>query len=114
MKAIVIDPQKQELRDIEISGDKLQAYYETIGCSTVTAVNAQFMVNGEIIQATIWVDDEGLFVEDQSYWFSNQYPYPLAGRGILVGFEAETGDCIDAPVCAEDFKRDCSVTFLAQ
>lgn len=96
MKAVLIDPFTRNISDFEFEGETLAALYEHIGCETVTAVSLTF--DDQVV--SLFLDDEGLFKNDQRFWSIFQYPEPLAGRGVILGFDGGTGESLDVPVDA--------------
>ncbi len=89
MRAILIDPYTQKVSRITLEGETLQALYKAIGCHTVTrqAMGASL---------DLWLDDEGLLVEDPCLWTFEGASQPYAGRGVLLGHDGE-GECVDCP-----------------
>jgi hypothetical protein len=96
MKAILIDPFKRDISDVEFEGETLAALYKLIDCTTVTAVSLTF--DDQVV--SLFLDDEGLFVSDQRFWSIFQYPEPLAGRAVILGFDASNGESLDTPIDA--------------
>ncbi len=96
MKAVLIDPFTREISDVEFEGETLAALYKLIDCTTVTAVSLVF--DDQVV--SLFLDDEGLFVRDQKFWSIFQYPEPLAGRAVILGFDASNGESLDVPVDA--------------
>ena len=50
---------------------------------------------------TLYVDDEGLYAENQRFFTWDGYPKPLAGRGLILGTDEE-GESIDTDMEPED------------
>jgi hypothetical protein len=96
MKAILIDPFKRDISDVEFEGETLAALYKLIDCTTVTAVSLTF--DDQVV--SLFLDDEGLFVNDQRFWSIFQYPEPLAGRAVILGLDASNGESLDTPIDA--------------
>jgi len=96
MKAVLIDPFTRDISDVEFEGETLAALYKLIDCTTVTAVSLVF--DDQVV--SLFLDDEGLFVQDQKFWSIFQYPEPLAGRAVILGFDASNGESLDVPVDA--------------
>jgi len=96
MKAVLIDPFTRDISDVEFEGETLAALYKLIDCTTVTAVSLVF--DDQVV--SLFLDDEGLFVRDQKFWSIFQYPEPLAGRAVILGFDASSGESLDVPVDA--------------
>ena len=96
MKAVLIDPFKRDITDVEYDGETLEALHKLIDCTTITAVSLTF--DDQVV--SLFLDDEGLFVPDQKFWSIFQYPEPLAGRAVILGFDASNGESLDTPVDA--------------
>lgn len=87
MKAILIDPFKQDITEIDWNGDAL-SIADTLCCKWITAVYPS-----DMDRDIIYLDDEGLYVDDQRFFMVSDYPHPLAGYGLVLGTD-ETGDAI--------------------
>jgi hypothetical protein len=91
MRGIVIDPWLKQISAVETDAS-LKEIYRLCGCDTIDAV---------YIDRThcIYVDDNGLTYNDPIPVFVWQnYPQPLAGRGLLLGFDIETGANVDCTI----------------
>jgi hypothetical protein len=86
MLAYLIDTVKLEVREVEISGD-YREIYKLIDCEIFTVV----AINDSDV---IYVDDEGLLVDlrKQTFFMYNGIPQPLAGKGLVLGTDMETGE----------------------
>ena len=82
MKAYLIDPHTETITEVEYSGD-YREIYKHIDAEIFTT--AQFNKFGD----TVFVDDEGLFKEEQEFFLINGYPQPLAGKGLVLGCDEE-------------------------
>jgi hypothetical protein len=89
MRAFLIDPFKQEVTEINYSGDFHQIY-DLIDAETFDV--ARLNANGD----GIYVDDEGLYAEDVRFFQHRFYPQPLAGKGLVLGCDMETGESAPA------------------
>jgi len=94
MKAILIDPWKCEISEVEYDGNwKNIPKYLT--CDLFTCVYPPYL-NGDVI----YVDDEGLYVEDQRFFLFEGAGTPLAGYGLILGTDGE-GNSVDAVTSIE-------------
>lgn len=92
IKVIKIDPAARTVTDEEIERG-LAATYAAIGCSVVTRVVLD-------TQNDIWLDENGLLHDPQPEKFLlGDYPQPLAGTGLICGYDA-AGNTIGTTVCA--------------
>lgn len=84
MQAYLIDPSDQTIETIHYDGDwKTISYW--IAADT-------FDVASTSDGLSIYIDDEGLFKEDQSFFTITGYPQPLAGRALVLGPPDEDGE----------------------
>ena len=79
MKAILIDVKNEEVKEVD-HDDTLQQIYKFVDCATFDVLRLD-ETNG------IYVDDEGLFVEDQLFftYHGDNYTHTLAGNGLILG-----------------------------
>tara|TARA_B110001454_G_C12353302_1_gene281147 strand:+ start:91 stop:450 length:360 start_codon:yes stop_codon:yes gene_type:complete len=103
MKSILIDVIKQEIKEVE-HDDTLSSIYKHVNCGTFDVVNIDG-VN------SIYIDDEGLFVEDQLYfkYTGTTDSVSLAGNGLILGVDDE-GETISPTLMLEEVEQ--AVTFL--
>jgi hypothetical protein len=90
MRAILIDPFTQTIEEVDYSGD-YKDIYGLIECDLFTTV---YLPNTS--DDTLFVDDEGLYVENQRFFKIDGFEQPLAGCGLLLGTdkEGESTDCM--------------------
>jgi hypothetical protein len=111
IRAIVIDPFNKTITETNITEDagaqKLKDIYAALDCCLITAAG-DFEIDGKTY--TLYVDDEGLLKENQSFFkFSPLNYQPFAGKGLIVGFDENTGDSVcvgDLPLTAIADKVD--------
>ena len=102
MKAILIDPFNQEVKEIKIGGT-LQDIYDATDCDTFDIVNYSKTTD-------IYVDDEGLLKESNRYFkIFNGNVY--AGKGLLLDTDDE-GNSTDVSVSVLQVQS--SVRFLPE
>ena len=79
MKAYLVDPFAEEVREIDYAYDgDLDILYQLLECSHVDCIEC-------ITQDGIFINDEGLLIEGQKHFLFPGYHSPLAGRGLFVG-----------------------------
>ncbi len=104
MKAILIDSERQEIKDVDYDGD-YKNICKMIKCDIFTI--ALILENED----SICVDDEGL-LKDEAYLFKFEgYSSPLAGLGLILGTDSE-GESISVKSSLEDIKN--KVKFLGK
>jgi hypothetical protein len=91
MKAYIVDPFTQLVTATEYNGN-FETISQHIGgsCRMFAAVRLyQTADTGETlydhVDDHVYIDDEGLYVDDQYFWMHANYPMPLAGRGLILG-----------------------------
>jgi len=101
MQAILIDPYTQTIEVVDYSGD-WRDIKTLLGCELFTTV----YISDE---DSIYVDDEGLYVEDQRFFKLKGYPQPLAGRGLVIGTDEEgnSTDCVSTLEQIQDMVEFC-------
>jgi hypothetical protein len=85
MRSFLIDPFKQDITEVAYSGD-IEQIYELTDCQTFDVARINRHGDG------IFVDDEGLYAEDARFFWHSDYPQPLAGKGMVIGCDMETGE----------------------
>lgn len=78
MKGYLIDPFNRTIEEVEHDGS-LDSIYQLIDVQCFAC--AAFDDQGN----TAYVDDEGLFKDDQEFFYMPHYPQPLAGKGLILG-----------------------------
>lgn len=100
MKSFLIDPFNQKIEVAIYSGD-----YKDIS-KLIEADSGLFdVVRLYANQDVAFVDDEGLYVEDQKFWIHKNYPTPLAGKALVLGTDDE-GDSISPATSIDQLKDD--------
>ena len=97
MRAILINPFTQTIEEVDYSGD-YKDIYSLIECDLFTTV---YLPNTS--DDTLFVDDEGLYVENQRFFKIDGFEQPLAGRGLLLGTDEE-GESVDCMSTVEEVK----------
>ena len=97
----VIDPHKEEIRVVDLPGDKLElaTIYDLLDCTT-------FDVHPLSADTDLFIDDEGLLVEEQRFFSIDNKVF--AGNGLIVGAVNEEGHST-TPTYPDDFLP---VTFM--
>jgi hypothetical protein len=83
MKAFLIDPSARTIEQIELSRDDkdllLPAMYAALNCRLVDVACIRALPGNDV-----WIDDEGLYVADQSFFYLRGNDGPYAGRGLVL------------------------------
>jgi len=109
-KGILIDTKNRTITEVEVvrneEGSQLPSIYEHLNCSTFEMVQYD-NVND------VYVDEEGLlYVTDETTFFKmKNYPQPLAGNGLIMGFDEETGENGSTNLTIEEVKE--RITFMS-
>ena len=86
MRAILIDPFKREVTQVELTGDRLQEYYKVIECSTI-AMPVIFDNRDSLV-----IDDEGWFQEypdGRAGFMMDGWAYAIIGKALIIGCDEE-------------------------
>lgn len=108
MKAILIDVNNKTITEVEVTsnheGSQLDSIYKHVGCDMVEVVN--------IGENDIYVDEEGLlkFTPSTNFFMWKGYPQPLAGNGLIMGYDESTGNSIGVTLSVDEVKNN--VSFL--
>jgi len=103
MKAYLIDPELHAITEFEYDGS-MQGIYETIDATMFDVVR----INDE--GDVVYVDDEGLY-NASFYWAYEDYPHPLAGKGMVLGTDYQGESCAPTRVTLEQLED--SVRFIS-
>ena len=85
-----------------ITYTKLHASLTEYGVDAHTFDVARLNAKGD----GIYVDDEGLYAEDQRFFQHKFYPSPLAGKGLVLGCDMDTGESASASMTLEQLVDD--------
>lgn len=102
LRAVLIDPFKQQVKEVRVRPHKSADINLHINSNLFTSAqffSRQVRRGGEIegnVQHDVFVDDEGLFKPDQRYWFNKATGQVLAGKGLVLGFDDDgnTSHCL--------------------
>ena len=99
MRAVLIDPYKEEVTEVDYNGD-YKTIYPLIHCDTFTVV--RLADDDDVL-----VDDEGLLKlnKDTRFFMLNDYPQPLAGYGLVTGINHDDGETVAAHHDADYYRR---------
>jgi hypothetical protein len=115
MRAILIDPEKRTIVEIEFEGDyrKIQ---EVIGCGRFASGSRP--LNGSLEEGfdSLYVSDDDMEDrDDPRFWFqvdADRNPpssYPLAGRGLVLGVD-KVGESCDASISVAELTKRITFT----
>jgi hypothetical protein len=97
---IFIDSKNETITECIIDTTKgLEDYYTQLECRTFDIAH---IGNGH----DVYIDDEGLLniQHDTKFFTIKGYPQPLVGNGVVMGFEAETGETINCTLTIDEVK----------
>ena len=100
MQAYFINPFSQNVTTVDYNGDykRISPMIDASrGCFDVVRLYGN--------QDAAFVDDEGLYVDDQTFWIHRNYPQPLAGKALVLGCNEE-GDSVAPKTSFEDLAGD--------
>ena len=106
MRAILIDPVKKTVTEVDYTGPYTQIY-EFIHASTFCLAGSFLSYSGpesfDHKCDDMYVDDEGLFDPKFGWFMWTGYPTPLAGYGLLLGTN-HVGDSCSIRSTIEELK----------
>ena len=94
MIGILINPHTLFFKTVTLGTGKkrLSEIQDLIVCDTVSAVGFDYKDEA----GTIYINDNGLHeVPSDFFYIPELYPMPLVGKGLILGFDPETGESID-------------------
>jgi hypothetical protein len=115
MRAILIDPEKRTVSEIEHSGGGYQETNSILGCDTYTT---GAWLKGSISKGfdAVYVSDDPLEDQDDPrFWFqvdADRNPpssFPITGLGIVMGTDRE-GESCDAKISVEEVAKRITFT----
>ena len=97
-KAILIDVKNETIEEVLI-GEGIQPIYDVMGIDCFDVVRLDE-------KNDVYVDDNGLLsLTPQSKFFSIEgYYQPLAGNGLILGIDNNTGESVDTTLSVEYIK----------
>lgn len=87
MRTIVIDAINRTVHEEDPEKIDLDYLYKAAGCNIVEVVN---LPNGD----DLYVDEEGLLKPQEHFFFYEGTHQPMAGNGVICGFNHEDGAAI--------------------
>jgi hypothetical protein len=102
MKAFLIDPTAKTVTETDFVGD-FREIQKVIDVDMFTVIR----ISPDNI---MYLDDEGLYVEDQKFFAFKGYPQNLAGKALILG--DKDGDSADSTLTLEQVIN--AVTFDAE
>ena len=109
-KGILINTENRTITEVDVvrneEGSQLPSIYEHVKCSMVEVV--QYDDKNDV-----YVDEEGLLSVDENTKFFKlkNYPQPLSGNGLIMGFDNETGENGSTNLTIDEVKNN--VTFMS-
>lgn len=103
-KAILIDVNNKTVTEVTVEKDSrgyhLDSMYKHIGCEMVQVVN--------VGENDIYVDEEGLLklTPSTNFFMWKGYHEPLAGNGLIMGYDDNTGENVDTTLTVEEVKNN--------
>ena len=88
MRAIIINPEKKEVTEIQIGSD-YKEIYKAISCDTFSCPITYD--NND----SLYCDDEGLFKPQKGGVIMEDWYYPILGKMLVLGTD-ENGESVDA------------------
>src|SRR5262245_9571412 len=111
MRALLIDPERRTVTEIQLKGDDYREIQKVLGCRSFTT-GAHLRGSIETGFDAVYVSDD--YLEDRDdlrFWFqvdADRNPpssYPIAGLGLAVGIDENGAKCDAKTTVAELGKR---------
>jgi hypothetical protein len=103
MRAYLIDPKTETVEQVDYDGN-YRSIYKLLGIGN----NPFTVVRLGPDRDVVFVDDEGLLNDPRYFFFVSGYHHPLAGRGLVLGTDAD-GDSISPAMTLDELRA--RVTF---
>ena len=100
MQAYFINPFSRNITTVDYDGD-----YKSISRMIDASRGCFDVVRLYENRDGAFVDDEGLYVEDQRFWIHRNYPHPLPGKALVLGCNEE-GDSVVPKTSFETLSND--------
>lgn len=94
MKAVLVDPYLKTIENVEVNDYKDISKH--LQCDMFCS--GGYDEGGD----AIYVNDEGLYIDNMFVYMPDVYPYPYAGRVLFLGINRANGESQDAFLDAED------------
>lgn len=104
MKAILIDPVAHTVTEVEYNGT-LADLYTHLKCDMIEAAVH------DIPRHILYVDEEGTFKPNSMFEIDGA-DQPYLGRGVILGFDPNSGADLGATVSADDVRAKVRFSFL--
>ncbi len=103
MKAYLVDPHNKSIDIVDYEGyDDIKQYLDGAWFDVVRLNDL-----GDVA----YVDDEGLYRQPQSFWRYRNWPHPIAGKGLVLGTDLDTGET-RSPMGVSSFSLADDITWL--
>lgn len=104
MRAYLINPEVKEITEVDYTGN-YKNIYEHIQADMFEGIPVE--ATGD----TIFVDEEGLLKPQEHFFKLSTYHQPVAGRGLVLGLEPESGDSCE-PKCTIEYLEE-NIAFMS-
>jgi hypothetical protein len=104
MKAFLINPIDEIIEEVEFHGDYKQIY-KYIDASPFGVVD---IPNDD----TIYIDDEGLYKDNQHFFIHKDVPTPLGGKALVLGADHDSGNSVSVHTTLKELKD--MITFIGE
>lgn len=99
LTGILIDPWEKRIKEVEVSQNDITDIYKLLDIQVFTVV-------GLSDSESLFIDDEGLFKNDQRFFYTELYPHnPLAGKGLILGLDRASGDSKSTRFTVEELEN---------
>jgi hypothetical protein len=85
VRAILIDPFKCKVEQIEHDASNYRKIYEVLSHETMNVSSFEVVYPDLASRDCVYVDAQGLLKPTERFFTINGYKYPLAGKGLILG-----------------------------
>jgi len=101
VRAILIDPFRCKVEQIEHDASNYRKIYETISHPSMNVTSFEVAYPNLASRDCVYVDAEGLLKPTERFFTINDHPQPLAGIGLILGSDSE-GETVSAATQLSD------------
>ncbi len=109
IRTILIDPKAKRLKEVFIKAHDLNSIYTELGCNNFeTTPFIPLRLGDDIHTHDIYCDGDGLFKEEQYFFFNKATGSPIAGKSLVIGLDENSGDSRSCLWSIDGIKRNIS------
>lgn len=103
MRAIIIDAEKQEIREETCTGNTLEFMQKAVG-GLIEPAFVIYWKTSSGPEDYLYVNEEGLLSQPKHFFVIDGVNQPFAGNGVVMGLNSE-GETVGAEISLEKVKK---------